>query len=87
MAIKELPIFKDDLKFEYKTTINGVEYWFYYRFNQRAKRWVVNLYTSEREPIVTGIFVLENNSLYQDITLKNLNDLEIFTYVTQNSNI
>lgn len=86
MAIKELPAYNEDLKFEYKATIDDVEYWFYFRFNQRAKRWVINLYTAERDPIVTGVFVLEDNLLHQDITLKNLNDIELFTYVTQNFN-
>lgn len=84
MAIKELPIFKSDLKFEYKATIDSVEYWFYFRFNRRAKRWVVNLYDSERTPIVLGVFVLENSLIHQGIVTENLNDIELFTYVTQN---
>lgn len=79
MAILKLPVDSDKLKYEINTTIKGVAFWFFYRYNIRAKKWVINIYDSEKNPLITGIYVNQNSTINKWISIEDLREVDLFT--------
>lgn len=51
----EIPDFNDSFC---SAVLDGVEYWLRFTWNEFAQRWYFGLYTSRREPIVTGLRIV-----------------------------
>lgn len=80
MAFLQLPTESEKLKYKIKTTIKGVDFWFHYRYNIRAKKWVINIYDSDENPLILGIFVNQNSTINKWIAIEELRDINLFTF-------
>lgn len=79
MAFKSLPLDSSLLKYEFSSNLKGVPYRFYLRFNNRAKKWVLNIYDSENTPIAVGAFISRDVLIHKYIAKEEIKDLDLFT--------
>lgn len=79
MAIIQLPVDSGKLRNEVNTVVKGVAFWFYYRYNIRAKKWVMNISDSEKNPLVSGVFINQNSTINKWIGIEELRDINFFT--------
>jgi len=58
MAIVQIPVKSDIGPQAYDITIDGVPYHFKFSYNQRASRWKLSVFDSNRNPILQNIVLL-----------------------------
>lgn len=81
MPLKQLDINTSLKKQEFRSTLNGVDYYFYFRFNKRANRWVINIYKDDKTPLVLGLFLQKNSAIAKNIVKEGLDsELKIFAF-------
>lgn len=59
----EIPVRNDLPAYEFTILIENRVYAFSFRYNFRMKRWIMDIKTSDGEPLVMGILILVEQSL------------------------
>lgn len=82
MAV-EIPLVEDGQShFTQITSLDGVDFLFEFRWNEREQRWYMDLYEADGTPVVTGIKVVADWSLLR-LVVRDLRPAgEIYSYDT-----
>lgn len=63
MAIVEIPIAEDSAFWRQRTSLDGVDYWLDFAYNQRADCWYLSIFTVDDVAIVRSIKLVSNRPL------------------------
>ena len=59
-------------------TLGGFKYNFIYSFNERDNRWRIDIYNVDNTPVITGVKIMENQSLLERYILEDFNHGDIY---------
>ena len=59
-------------------TLSGVKYDFVYEYNTRDSRWRFDIYSTSGSPVITGVKIMENQSLLSRYLLPDFDHGDIF---------
>lgn len=72
MAILEIPIIYDEKRFEIRTSLDDVEYIFYFYWVSRNERWNLDIKTSDGEDLLLGIVLNVDREILRQFTIDGL---------------
>lgn len=84
--MKEIPVRSDIFSYTERLELEGTVYLFGFNWNARMEVWIMNISTSEEEPILLGIPVHVNWSLIEQFKDSRLPPGEIFAINVEEEN-
>lgn len=64
MAILEIPVLEDNVRWVQETTLDGVRFLLHFIFNEREQSWYVSLHDVDDVPIASGARIVVNWFLF-----------------------
>ena len=79
MALVILPLDNDVRNFEFRTDLDGIQFLFAFRFNERMDRWIMDIKTADDEPILMGTPILQGVTFLERFKIETLPPGRLFS--------
>ena len=87
MAIFKLPLSSESPKFRFNTELDGGNFIFSFRFNERVDRWVMSISDATETPLVMGIPILLGTVFYDQFKNPGLPKGRLFAINPESPNV